>query len=126
MSRDGDGWYFFVGRVDDMFVCAGENIYPDSVEQMLEQHEAVHQAVVVPVTDDLKGQLPTAFVRIESGAQLTVEELKRFALQHGPPYAHPRHVWFVDEIPLASTAKVDRAALTKQAEELLTPDRDVQ
>ncbi len=126
MSRDGDGWYFFVGRVDDMFVCAGENIYPDSVEQMLEQHEAVHQAVVVPVADDLKGQLPTAFVRIESGAQLNVEELKRFALEHGPPYAHPRHVWFVDEIPLASTAKVDRAALTKQAQELLTPGRDVQ
>jgi len=126
MSRDDDGWYFFVGRVDDMFVCAGENIYPDSVEQMLEQHEAVHQAVVVPVADDLKGQLPTAFVRIESGAQLNAEELKRFALEHGPPYAHPRHVWFVDEIPLASTAKVDRAALTKQAEELVTPDRDVQ
>jgi len=126
MSRDDDGWYFFVGRVDDMFVCAGENIYPDSVEQMLEQHEAVHQAVVVPVADDLKGQLPTAFVRIESGAQLNAEELKRFALEHGPPYAHPRHVWFVDEIPLASTAKVDRAALTEQAEELVTPDRDVQ
>ena len=126
MSRDDDGWYFFVGRVDDMFVCAGENISPDSVEQMLEQHEAVHQAVVVPVADDLKGQLPTAFVRIESGAQLNAEELKRFALEHGPPYAHPRHVWFVDEIPLASTAKVDRAALTKQAEELVTPDRDVQ
>ncbi len=126
MSRDDDGWYFFVGQVDDMFVCAGENIYPDSVEQMLEQHEAVHQAVVVPVADDLKGQLPTAFVRIESGAQLNAEELKRFALEHGPPYAHPRHVWFVDEIPLASTAKVDRAALTKQAEELVTPDRDVQ
>lgn len=126
MSRDDDGWYFFVGRVDDMFVCAGENIYPDSVEQMLEQHEAVHQAVVVPVADDLKGQLPTAFVRIESGAQLNAEELKQFALQNGPAYAHPRHVWFVDEIPLASTAKVDRAALTKQAAELLTPDRDVQ
>ncbi len=125
MSRDDDGWYFFVGRVDDMFVCAGENIYPDSVEQMLEQHEAVHQAVVVPVADDLKGQLPTAFVRIESGAQLNAEELKQFALQNGPAYAHPRHVWFVDEIPLASTAKVDRAALTKQAAELLTPDRDV-
>ena len=37
MKRDSDGWYFFVGRVDDMFVCAGENIYPDAVEQMLER-----------------------------------------------------------------------------------------
>ena len=119
MSRDDDGWYFFVGRVDDMFVCAGENIYPDSVEQMLEQHPAVHQAVVVPVADDLKGQLPAAFVRIESGAQMGVEELKQFALENGPAYAHPRHIWFVEEIPLASTAKVDRGGLVERAQELL-------
>jgi acyl-CoA synthetase (AMP-forming)/AMP-acid ligase II len=119
MSRDDDGWYFFVGRVDDMFVCAGENIYPDSVEQMLEQHPAVHQAVVVPVADELKGQLPAAFVRIESGAQMSVEELKQFALENGPAYAHPRHIWFVEEIPLASTAKVDRAGLVERATELL-------
>lgn len=119
MSRDDDGWYFFVGRVDDMFVCAGENIYPDSVEQMLEQHPAVHQAVVVPVADDLKGQLPAAFVRIESGAQLGVQELKQFALENGPAYAHPRHIWFVEEIPLASTAKVDRVGLVERAQELL-------
>ena len=119
MSRDDDGWYFFVGRVDDMFVCAGENIYPDSVEQMLEQHPAVHQAVVVPVADDLKGQLPAAFVRIESGAQMGVQELKQFALENGPAYAHPRHIWFVEEIPLASTAKVDRVGLVERAQELL-------
>ena len=126
MRRDDDGWYFFVGRVDDMFVCAGENIYPDSVEQMLERHPSVHQAVVVPVEDDLKGQLPAAFIRCEAGVRITVDEVKQYALKHGPAYAHPRHVWFVDEIPLASTAKIDRAALTKHARELLTPDRDAQ
>ena len=119
MWRDDQGWYFFVGRVDDMFVCAGENIYPDSVEQMLEKHPAVHQAVVVPVADDLKGQLPAAFVRIESRAQTSIDELKRFALQNGPAYAHPRHIWFVEEIPLASTAKIDRSGLIERAKELL-------
>ena len=115
MRRDGDGWYFFVGRVDDMFVCAGENIYPDAVEQMLERHAAVHQAVVVPVHDELKGQLPTAFVRVEPGHSLTADDVKQFALAHGPAYAHPRHVWFVDEIPLASTNKIDRRALVDDA-----------
>ncbi|HAF67859.1 MAG TPA: hypothetical protein DCL16_01955 [Acidimicrobiaceae bacterium] len=125
MSRDQNGWYFFVGRVDDMFVCAGENIYPDSVEQMLEKHAAIHQAVVVPVNDDLKGQLPAAFVRTEPDQILAVEDVKQYALQNGPAYAHPRHVWFVDEIPLASTAKIDRATLTKKAEELLALDRNI-
>lgn len=115
MRRDADGWYFFVGRVDDMFVCAGENIYPDAVEQLLERHPAVHQAVVVPVPDDLKGALPAAFVRVEPGATLTVEEVQGWALENGPAYAHPRHVWFLPEIPLASTNKIDRRALIELA-----------
>ena len=126
MRRDDEGWYFFVGRVDDMFVCAGENIYPDSVEQMLERHPAVHQAVVVPVTDELKGQLPTAFIRSEAGIHITVDDVKQYALRNGPAYAHPRHVWFVDEIPLASTAKIDRAELTRNAEELVRSDTEAQ
>ncbi|MFT7648972.1 MAG: long-chain acyl-CoA synthetase [Candidatus Poriferisodalaceae bacterium] len=124
MSRDPDGWYFFVGRVDDMFVCAGENIYPDAVEQMLERHPAVHQAVVVPVPDELKGRLPASFIRVEPGATLTVDEVKQFALTHGPAYAHPRHVWFVDEILLASTAKIDRNALTADAAARLADQQD--
>ncbi len=118
MWRDEEGWYFFVGRVDDMFVCAGENIYPDSVEQMLERHPAVHQAVVVPVPDELKGQLPAAFVRVEPGEQLTEDDVKQYALANGPAYAHPRWVFFLDEIPLASTAKIDRNGLVAHAAEI--------
>ena len=115
MHRDDDGWYFFVGRVDDMFVCAGENIYPDAVEQMLERHPDIHQVVVVPIDDELKGKLPTCFVRAEPGSDLTVDDVKQFALAHGPAYAHPRHVWFVEEILLASTAKIDRNGLTNKS-----------
>ena len=122
MTRDTDGFYYFVGRVDDMFVCAGENIYPDAVEQMLEKHPAVHQAVVVPVPDELKGQLPAAFVRVEPGRTLTVDEVKQHALANGPAYAHPRHVWFVEEIPLASTAKIDRNGLVARAAGLVKAD----
>ncbi len=119
MWRDEAGWYFFVGRVDDMFVCAGENIYPDAVEQMLERHPSIHQAVVVPVPDDLKGQLPATFVRLEPGAEpLSEDDVKQYALANGPAYAHPRWVWFVDEIPLASTAKIDRNGLVARAASL--------
>ena len=126
MHRDEDGWYFFVGRVDDMFVCAGENIYPDAVEQMLEHHPSVHQAVVVPVRDELKGQLHAVFIRSEAGVQINADDIKEYALKNGPAYAHPRHVWFVDEIPLASTAKIDRTQLIKNAEKLLNLDTEVQ
>jgi acyl-CoA synthetase (AMP-forming)/AMP-acid ligase II len=52
--RDRDGFYYFVGRSDDMFVSGGENVYPGEIEAMLERHRDIHQAVVVPVDDELK------------------------------------------------------------------------
>ena len=113
--RDRDGFYFFVGRSDDMFVCGGENIYPGEVETLLETHASVQQAVVVPVADDIKGQKPAAFVIRRAGSHVTADELKAHALAHAPAYQHPRWIWFVDALPLASTNKIDRAALIEDA-----------
>ena len=62
MRRDADGFYYFVGRADDMFVCGGENIYPGEVETMLERHPGIQQACVVAVPDEIKGAKPVAFV----------------------------------------------------------------
>jgi long-chain acyl-CoA synthetase len=113
--RDADGFHYFVGRTDDMFVSGGENIYPADVERMLERHASVAQAAVVPIADDIKGSKPVAFVIRKAGQVLDENEVKQFALTHAPAYAHPRFVWFVDELPLASTNKLDRAALQKMA-----------
>ena len=115
--RDADGFHYFVGRIDDMFVSGGENIYPAEIERMLERHPDVAQAAVVPIDDELKGQKPVAFAVRKPGRQPSEREIKRFALANAPAYAHPRFVWFVDELPLASTNKVDRAALQRLAQE---------
>jgi acyl-CoA synthetase (AMP-forming)/AMP-acid ligase II len=115
--RDADGFHYFVGRTDDMFVSGGENIYPADVERMLERHPAVSHAAVVPVDDEIKGQKPVAFVILRQGAAASEDEIKRFALANAPAYQHPRSVWFVDELPLASTNKVDRGALRRTAAE---------
>ena len=109
--RDENGFHYFVGRTDDMFVSGGENIYPADVERMLERHPDVAQAAVVPIDDDIKGQKPVAFVIRKPGHAPSEDEIKQFALANAPAYQHPRHVWFVDELPLASTNKVDRGAL---------------
>jgi acyl-CoA synthetase (AMP-forming)/AMP-acid ligase II len=58
-------------------------------------------------------------VILKAGQSATEDEIKRFALENAPAYAHPRSVWFVDELPLASTNKVDRAALRRMAQERL-------
>ncbi len=124
MEADTDGWHFFVGRVDDMFTCGGENVYPGDVEQLLERSPQVHQAAVVAVPDALKGALPVAFVVPAAGAEPGPDlatTITAWALEHGPAYQHPRAVWFVDEIPLAGTAKIDKAALTDEAARRWTP-----
>jgi long-chain acyl-CoA synthetase len=116
-TRDADGFFFFVGRADDMFVCGGENVYPGEVEMMLEQHPLVAQAAVVPVDDEIKGQKPVAFIVARPGAALTEDVVKTYALENAAAYQHPRRVWFLDQMPLAGTNKVDRASLKQLAAE---------
>jgi acyl-coenzyme A synthetase/AMP-(fatty) acid ligase len=72
---------------------------------------------VVPIADEIKWRKPVAFAVLKPGRSLTEDDVKRFALAHAPAYQHPRFVWFVDELPLASTNKLDRAALKRMAQE---------
>jgi acyl-CoA synthetase (AMP-forming)/AMP-acid ligase II len=118
MRRDDNGFFYFVGRADDMFVCGGENIYPGEVEKMLETHPAIAQAVVLPVDDEIKGQIPAAFIVLRPGQSLSQEAVKHYALEHAPAYQHPRFVEFIEEMPLAGTNKIDRKALAQRAARL--------
>ncbi|MEE2955592.1 MAG: class I adenylate-forming enzyme family protein [Pseudomonadota bacterium] len=121
LRRDKDGWYFFVGRSDDMFVTGGENVYPGYVETLLERHPDVMQAVVVPAPNALKAHVPHAFIVARLGCSIGEEDIKQHALTNGPAFAHPRKVHFLAELPLAGTNKVDRNALkilAKQAAEI--------
>ena len=115
LRRDADGFYYFVGRGDDMFVSGGENIFPGEIERMLERHGAIEQAVVLGVPDDVKGTKPVAFVVTRSGYRLAEEDVKAHALANGPAYAHPRRVWLLDKLPLAGTNKIDRQQLYQLA-----------
>lgn len=115
--RDENGFYFFVGRSDDMFVSGGENIYPGDVERMLERHPDIAQSCVVPIADEIKGQKPVAFVVLRAGSSVSSDAVKDFALRHAPAYQHPRFVYFMDKLPLSSTNKIDRATLMRVAEE---------
>jgi len=118
MRRDEQGFYYFIGRADDMFVCSGENIYPVEVEKLLERHPDVIQVSVVPLPDEERAHVPVAFVVRRPGSTLDADTLKRFALDNGPAYQHPRRVRFVAELPWAGTNKVDRHVLIQLARQL--------
>jgi acyl-CoA synthetase (AMP-forming)/AMP-acid ligase II len=115
MSRDAQGWSYFIGRADDMFVCSGENIYPGQVERLLEQHPDVLEVCVVPLDDALRGKVPVAFVVPRPGTHPTAQALKDHVIAHAAPHLYPRRVWFIERMPLAGTNKIDRHELTARA-----------
>jgi acyl-CoA synthetase (AMP-forming)/AMP-acid ligase II len=115
MRRDADGYHYFVGRRDDMINVAGENVYPKEVEDILLRHPNLRDACVVPAPHDVKGVVPVAFVVEREPGRTTEDEVQRFFLAHGAPYAHPRRVHFLDALPLGGTGKLDRAALRARA-----------
>lgn len=116
VRKDEDGYHYIIGRLDDMLIVGGENVYPASVENLLADHDAVHDVAVVGVPHETKGEAPVAFV---VGDGITEQALKEYALERGPTYAHPRRVFFLDELPLTGTGKLDRAALESEATERL-------
>jgi long-chain acyl-CoA synthetase len=115
MRRDEDNYFYFVGRKDDMINVGGENVYPKEVEDILMQHPAVSDVAVVPVAHEVKGEIPVAFVVLHVPTEASEEEIKRFFLERGPAYAHPRRVYFRDALPLSGTGKLDRRSLQELA-----------
>jgi acyl-CoA synthetase (AMP-forming)/AMP-acid ligase II len=118
MRRDEDGYHYFVGRKDDMINVAGENVYPKEVEDLLLHHENLRDACVVPAPHGVKGEVPIAFVVEREPGKTTEDEVKRFFLERGAPYAHPRRVIFLEALPLGGTGKIDRTALRGKAKTL--------
>jgi long-chain acyl-CoA synthetase len=116
---DDDGYFWMVDRADDMMIVGGNNVYPAEVEDALYDHEAVAEAAVVAAPHEVKGEAPVAFVVLEGGADASAEDLRRFALDHVPTYAHPRRVFFVDELPRSATQKVQRYRLEEALDERL-------
>jgi acyl-CoA synthetase (AMP-forming)/AMP-acid ligase II len=111
---DADGYFYFLGRTDDMFSCGGENIYPKEVENILFSHPAVGDVCVVAVPHPVKGFVPAAAVVLNGTVSATPDELKAFCLANGPAYAHPRHILLMDALPLSGAGKPDRKLLQKQ------------
>jgi long-chain acyl-CoA synthetase len=118
MRRDQDGFFYFVGRKDDMINVSGENVYPKEIVDILLRHPNVRDASVVPIPHPIKGAVPVAFIVPAQNGNTSAEELKQFFLKYGAPYAYPRRIYFLDAMPLGGTGKVDRAQLVKLAAEL--------
>ena len=115
---DENGFYYYLGRGDDMFKCGGEKVYPSEVESVLNRHPAIGFSVVVGLTDEIKGHKPYAFVKLHPGAAVTEQQIIDYAAENLATYQIPKRVWFIDDIPMNTVGKTDRLNLKARANEL--------
>jgi acetyl-CoA synthetase/medium-chain acyl-CoA synthetase len=115
--RDEDGYFWFVGRADDVIISAGYRIGPFEVESALIEHEAVAESAVVASPDEMRGAIVKAFVVLAPGVQADAalaEALQEHVKQLTAPYKYPREVEFVTELPKTISGKIRRIELRQR------------
>jgi len=110
---DAEGYLNIVGRIKDMIIRGGENVYPREIEEFLHTHPAVSEAQVVGIPDQRYGEEICACIRLRPGASVTDEELRAFCRGQIAHYKVPRYVRFVDSFPMTVTGKVQKFLLRK-------------
>jgi acetyl-CoA synthetase len=112
--EDEDGYYWYVGRADDVIIAAGYRIGPFEVESACLEHAAVREAAVVASPDELRGNVVKAFIILAEGYEPSDEladEIKSFVRERLSAYAYPRRVEFVTDLPKTLTGKIRRIEL---------------
>ncbi len=109
-----DGFIYIIGRVKDMILSAGENIYPAEIENVLADHPAIQEAAVIGVPDPTYDETPCAAIVLNDGETLTVEEVVAYCRERIAGYKRPRHVVFVDALPRNASGKVLKRTLREQ------------
>jgi fatty-acyl-CoA synthase len=118
-TMDEDGYVKVVGRIKDMVIRGGENIYPREIEEFLYTHPAVADVQVIGVPDQRYGEELMAWVVLRKGASATDEELREFCAGKIAHYKIPRYIKFVDSFPMTVTGKVQKFKMRETAIEEL-------
>ena len=112
---DEDGYLMIVGRIKDMIIRGGENVYPREIEEFLHTHPAVSEAQVIGVPSAKYGEEVMAWVKFKPGATVTQEELVRFCTGRISTFKIPRFWKFVDEFPMTVTGKIQKFRMREVA-----------
>ncbi|XP_064172407.1 medium-chain acyl-CoA ligase ACSF2, mitochondrial [Anguilla rostrata] len=116
---DGYGYCQIEGRIKDMIIRGGENIYPAEIEQFLHTHPKVHEVQVVGVPDERMGEEVCACIKLKEGQDCTAEEIKAYCKGQIAHFKVPRYVTFVQGYPLTATGKIQKNKLRAEVEKSL-------
>jgi fatty-acyl-CoA synthase len=118
-TMDDDGYVNIVGRIKDMIIRGGENVYPREVEEFLHTHPDVSEAQVIGVPSEKYGEEVMAWVRCKPGVAITGDGLAAFCTGRIATYKIPRHWKLVDAFPMTVTGKVQKFRMREMAVEEL-------
>ena len=110
-ERDAEGFYWLRGRIKDMYISGGENVYPAEVEEALAGHGSIIEAAVVGVPDDHWGETGLAFLVARNGPPVSPQELTSYCRDRLARYKVPAHFRFVAELPRLTSGKLDKVTL---------------
>ena len=113
-AMDSRGYCTVEGRIKDMIIRGGENLYPREIEEMLFKHDSVAEVAVVGLPDDRMGEEAGAFLRAAPGASIDQQELFAYLREHLSPQKTPRFWYVVDEFPLTGSGKIQKFVLRQK------------
>jgi fatty-acyl-CoA synthase len=113
-AMDDRGYCTVEGRLKDMIIRGGENIYPRELEDLLFAHDAVGEVAVVGLPDDKWGETVGAFIRPTPGGSVDKDQLFSYLRENLAPHKTPRHWFEVDEFPLTGSGKIQKFKLREQ------------
>ena len=116
---DSEGYCNIVGRIKDMVIRGGENVYPREIEEFLYRHPKVQDVQVVGVPDKKYGEELCACIIVRAGQTLTEDEVKQFCRDEIAHYKVPRYVQFVDSFPMTVTGKIQKFVMRQQIKQAL-------
>jgi long-chain acyl-CoA synthetase len=113
-KMDEDGYFYILDRKKDMIIASGYNVYPREIEEIIYQHEAVEEAIVVGIPDSYRGETVKAFVKLKKGAAITADQLIEYSRQFLAPYKVPKEIEILSELPKSSVGKLLRRMLRQE------------
>ena len=119
-TMDASGYVRIVGRIKDMIIRGGENIYPREVEEFLYQHPAISEVQVFGIPDEKMGEEVCAWIQINEGADLTADDVKAYCKDRITHFKVPRHIRFVSEYPMTVTGKIQKFVMRDEMLALLS------
>jgi fatty-acyl-CoA synthase len=117
--EDQNGYFSIHGRIDDMIIRGGENVYPREIEEFLHTNEKIHDVAVIGVPNNKYGEEVCAFIKIRDGMQASEDEIKEYCKDGISRFKMPKYVMFTNDLPMTASGKIRKVELREMAKERL-------